>query len=321
MSHAEIGILFGERMSDATLMTRYAPLVRALGSYGVEPVIIRAGANDFDATAQQYARYSTLRESVERHEEPTSVDLIRDFSGKRDHGTIPAINDPAVWELTRDKANTYRALSDVMPQSYVLSADRSDAEDARQSLPGTYGVIKPTLGRASQGVSVVELQDASAWNQALAEIAPDKQVIVEEYIDTTHGHMLVPGLEGRPYTTRVIAIDGEPSAVIVRAGHAGDQKVLGDDNKQEIFLAPEVLTDGELEIVARAHQVAAEAGNGFSYLGVDLLEGDRTYLGELNSRPGIIEPSHDPYWSRVLADDSAHQLISAHTIVTDRGAV
>lgn len=317
MKHADIGILFGERMSDATLQARYAPLVGALGELGVEPLIFRAAADDFDPVTQAYPAYSVLDEQgVARHSEPATADLLRDFNGKRQHGTIPAINDPALWELSRDKAKTYETFADLMPTAYILNATRSDAEDARQSLPGTLAVIKPTTGRASRGVSVVALQDKEAWQAALDAIDGAEQVMVEDYVDTTKGHAVLPELEGRPYTTRVISVDGEPSVVAIRAGRPNEQKVNGDDSEEYIFADPERLTDDELSIVQTVHARAAAIGNGYSYFGVDLLQGTRTYLGEINSRPEIIEPSHDPHWSARLALDSARQLVRAHRAIT-----
>lgn len=212
-------------------------------------------------------------EKVENVEIDEVYDLFRHDKEKYElkkqmQKQVGIINDPEVAELCQDKLKTYEEF-----QSYIPETRKASDENIRSMLEEYDRVIvKPRYGSSGEGIEVIE-----EYGEDFGE-----DMLVQRFIESDD--LPEYGIEG-PHDLRVLVVNGEPVGSYFRVPNEGllSNVALGGS---KIYVDLDELDEEIFEIVGNVGE-KLEAYNPSIYTVDFMYSGDKPWIVELNSQPGV----------------------------------
>lgn len=191
---------------------------------------------------------------------------------------IPWLNDREDVLLTRNKAACLARLSDEgvpVPDTRLLSSpvEQSVVSDAFDEIQGSV-VVKPNSATRGRGVTRVadreSVEGVADYFSVLHESSTvfDRSFLLQEFVDDADDY-------------RVMVVDGEYVGAVRRDGEGWKNNVHRGAEASGVEPPSEVVE------MAEAAAEAVEVG----FCGVDVLDGARTVVNEVNSRPTVDDPA------------------------------
>lgn len=269
---------------------------------GISVVVVRGSSSYLgDNTFSHYWSYTET--GIQAHSEPITVDLIYNKSVAPLPSTFPkdtTFNFPELDHICHDKMTTYALLGEYMPKSLAINA--TNWQDVLSQLRTDTITLKPIEGESGKGIHFVE---RASFDGSLFEFS--EPYLAQEFIDTSAG---IPGITPGHHDLRVLVFNGVATLAVVRVPAPGN---LLANIAQGATVSPIDIESVPQAVLKIVNDVDAYLKRFTPRIySIDfLIDKNRPYIVELNSRPGFPHPDRqgESYTATFFA---AHRDIFTH---------
>lgn len=188
--------------------------------------------------------------------------------------------DVRLERLNDDKLAMYDFFADLMPQTYEITQE--NWKEVLKRISSDLCVIKPVDQSGGEGVSIQKCEDVDF--PTLVE--PGTRYILQEFLDSSGG---IFGIVEGKHDLRVIITDDTPVLTYVRTppgtSAVANVSMGGGVIQLDIDQVPEVVMSLIKKVQERLANMSPKL-----YTVDTFLIGDRPYLIEINTAPGLLEP-------------------------------
>lgn len=263
----------------------YQLLTEALSQRGVATFLVRGECY------LGKGRFTNVSQIQGDQEAPVAGEIQADLIWNKDHlNSIPDIRDWPIINtmdfdrLCIDKMATVEALPQFSPKTQKIHSFAEFQAETNELI-----VLKKDFETGGKGVHILPAKDVT---EDLYEDWSD--IVVQEYLDTTIG---IPGLTDKPHDLRITVVDGKPINGFLRTPPEGSL-ISNTARGGKPSAAPfEKVPKEAFELVEQVHNALKEYNP--KIYSIDMANSPQGFkLIELNSRPGLQNPTHNPEFKK-----------------------
>lgn len=258
-------------------VTGYRDFTQYCAQSGLDLVIVRGGSYLGNMSFRTGWRF--VGDDLVESAQPIAVDLIYNKELEHDLITNPGdlvINDPVFDKIGRDKWLTSQAFPDLCPLTFQI--DTQNWRDVIARINSDRVVLKPISGNEGRGIIIEQRTDLDFPGLALTV-----PYIAQEFIDSSNG---IPGLCTGLHDLRIVLFGGAPKLAYIRQPKPGSLLANVAQGGSVTMAELDKVPPSVLDYVRRIDTYYAQYPYRI-YSADFFFQGDRPYLIEINTRPGL----------------------------------